>query len=337
MHDKEIEIDEKWFQPASNRQPVVTEATVKTNQWHRKNWFRFRKSTGGMIGFLLIAIIVIMTVVGPSLNEYSYREQDLSRSNLPAKLPGLEHVSWLPFDGVDVRGVDQYERKGVDGYFWFGTDAYGRDQWTRVWQGTRISLWIAFAAALIDLVIGALYGGISGYYGGKTDMMMQRLLEILVGIPNLVLIIIMILILKPGFVSIIIALAITGWTGMARIVRGQVLKLKEEYISAAKVLGASSRRILVKHLLPNTLGIMIVTTMFTIPSAIFFEAFLSFIGLGIAPPEASLGSLINEGFKRLNTYPHLTVFPAVVISLIMISFNLLGDGLRDLFDPKVHK
>lgn len=232
-----------------------------------------------------------------------------------------------------------YEAKGMkDQYFWLGTDQLGRDQWTRLWLGTRVSLIIAFVAAFFDLIIGVAYGGISGFLGGKVDNVMQRIVEVLVGIPSLVIILLMMLFLDPGITSIVIALAITGWISMSRIVRGEVLKLKnQEYVLAARTLGTPNRKIILKHLLPNISGIIIVNTMFTIPSAVFFEAFLSFIGLGIVPPDASLGSLINIGFQNLRIYPFLLFYPAVLLSIIMIAFNILGDGLRDAFDPKMHK
>ncbi|KGX87726.1 oligopeptide ABC transporter permease [Pontibacillus litoralis] len=232
-----------------------------------------------------------------------------------------------------------YEAKDMqDEYFWLGTDTLGRDQWTRIWLGTRVSLAIGVIAALIDLVIGVAYGGISAFYGGRVDSVMQRIIEVLIGIPNLVIIILMILVLQPGMLSIIIALTITGWIGMARIVRGEVLKLKnQEFVLAARTLGTSNGKIILKHLVPNISGIIIITTMFTIPGAIFFEAFLSFIGIGIVPPDASLGTLINTGFENLRLYPYLLVYPAILISVIMIGFNLIADGLRDAFDPKMHK
>src|SRR5699024_10400348 len=174
-----------------------------------------------------------------------------------------------------------YEAKEMqDEYFWLGTDQLGRDQWTRIWLGARVSLIIAFVAAAIDLLIGVAYGGISGYYGGRIDDILQRILEILIGIPNLVVIFLLMIILQPGITSIVLALTITGWTGMARIVRGEVLKQKnEEYVLAARTLGQSNGKIIRKHLMPNIAGIIIINTMFTIPNAIFFEAFLSFIGL----------------------------------------------------------
>ncbi|WP_431800161.1 oligopeptide ABC transporter permease [Halobacillus andaensis] len=241
---------------------------------------------------------------------------------------------------AEVEAVyDVYAAKDMeDQNFWFGTDGLGRDLWTRAWEGTRISLYIAFLAAAIDMIIGVAYGGISAYYGGRVDNYMQRFIEILVGVPNLVIVILMILILDPGILSITIALTITGWISMARIVRGQILKLKnQEFVLASRTLGAPDGRILRKHLIPNVLGLIIINTMFTIPSAIFFEAFLSFIGLGLPTPLASLGTLVEDGFQSLQIYPHILLFPAVIISLIMIAFNMLADGLRDAFDPKMRE
>lgn len=241
-----------------------------------------------------------------------------------------------PYYTVEVT-VDMYAARGLDDeYFWFGTDNMGRDLWTRIWHGTQISLFIGLLAAFIDMIIGVLYGGISAYYGGKVDNVMQRIIEILTGIPNLVIVILMIIVLKPGLVAITIALTITGWIGMARIVRGQVLKLKgQEFILAARTLGASDKGILMRHLIPNVLSVIIINTMFTIPNAIFFESFLSFIGLGLQPPIASLGTLIDMAFDDYRVYPYMLLFPAVIISLLMIGFNVLADGLRDALDPKM--
>lgn len=241
-----------------------------------------------------------------------------------------------PYYTVEVT-VDMYAARGLeDEYFWFGTDNMGRDLWTRIWHGTQISLFIGLLAAFIDMIIGVLYGGISAYYGGRVDNVMQRIIEVLTGIPNLVIVILMIIVLKPGLVAITIALTITGWIGMARIVRGQVLKLKgQEFILAARTLGASDKGILMRHLIPNVLSVIIINTMFTIPNAIFFESFLSFIGLGLQPPIASLGTLIDMAFDDYRVYPYMLLFPAVIISLLMIGFNVLADGLRDALDPKM--
>lgn len=302
------------------------------------SWKRLKKNRGAIIGLVLIIIIIFLALAGPYMNSHEFDEQNLQISNLPPKVPVLEHVPFLGLDGKDIEGQDTYAVKDVDGYYWFGTDNLGRDVWTRVWEGTRISLYIAFLAALLDLLIGVTYGSISAYYGGKIDNVMQRIIEVLIGVPNLIVIILLILVLQPGIVSITLAMVITGWVNMARIIRGQVLKLKgQEFVLASRTLGAGDTRLIWRHLIPNSIGPIIITTMFTIPTAIFTEAFLSFIGLGLQPPIASLGTIVNDGFELIQIYPHMLMFSSIIISLIMISFNLLGDGLRDAFDPKMRK
>ena len=296
---------------------------------------RLIKNKGAMISLVMLVLLIALALIGPSMNEFSYREQNLAHSNMPPKVRGLE---WLGFNGQNSQGVDQYAERDIQINYWFGTDEFGRDLWTRVWKGTQISLFIALVAAFLDLVIGVIYGGISSFYGGRIDNVMQRIIEILMGIPNLIVIILFILVLEPGITSIILAMVITGWVGMARVVRGQVLQLKgQEFVLASRTLGASNPRLILKHLLPNVMGPIIVTVMFTIPTAIFFEAFLSFIGLGLQAPLASLGVLIEDGYKSMRYFPYKLIFPALVISIIMISFNLLGDGLRDALDPKMRK
>src|SRR5699024_382365 len=205
-------------------------------------------------------------------------------------------------------------------------------------MGMQISLIIGFVAAVVDLLIGVIYGGMYGYFGGMTDNILQRIIEVLMCIPQLVIIILLIMILKPGLLSIIIAIAMTGWIGQSRIVRGQILKIKtEEYVLAARTLGAKPRRIIGKHLLPNTMGQLIITTMFSIPSAIFVEAILSVIGLGSPQPQASLGTLIDTGSQIVDTHPYQVLFPAVILSLLLICFNLFADGLRDALDPRMRR
>lgn len=309
------------------------------NYW-QDAWLRVKKNKGAIISLIILAILAIMSLVGPHLNQYGYDDQNIKHNNLPPRIPVLENVSWLPFDGELSRKngdtYNAYEQKGVENYYWLGTDSLGRDIFTRVWKGTQVSLYIAFLAAAIDMIIGVIYGAISGFVGGRTDTVMQRITEILVGIPNLVVVILMIILLDPGILSITIALTITGWVGMARVVRAQVLKLKsQEYVLAARTLGLPNGKIISKHLVPNLAGVIIINTMFTIPNAIFFEAFLSFIGLGLQPPLASLGTLIDDGFKVLQLYPYQMIIPAIVISLIMVCFNLVADGLRDALDPKM--
>ncbi|WP_277586079.1 oligopeptide ABC transporter permease [Psychrobacillus antarcticus] len=300
-------------------------------------WLRIRKNKAAIVSMFILAFIIIMAFVGPLISPHDAETQTITHANLPPKIPGFEKLGIM--DGVGTlagKEVDLYEMKKVDTYYWFGTDGLGRDMFSRVWEGTQISLFIAFVAALIDMVIGVAYGGISGYYGGRVDDIMQRIVEILYGIPTLVIVILMLSFMDPGITAIIIAITITGWIGMSRIVRGQVLKFKnQEFVLASRTLGASNNRIITKHILPNILGIIIINTMFTIPTAIFFEAFLSFIGLGLQPPDASLGTLINDGYKLVQFQPHILLFPSIIISLLMIAFNLLGDGLRDALDPKM--
>jgi oligopeptide transport system permease protein len=340
MAKEELKISKDKFVPAV-MDAAIGEAINKPslNFW-QDAWLRIRKNKAALVSIVVMALVIILAFIGPAISGHGMDDQDLKRTNLPAKIPGLENVSWLPFDGTkttnDGTVVDVYKQKNIDEYYWFGTDGLGRDLFTRVSKGIQISLYIAFLAALLDMVIGVAYGAISGYYGGKIDNIMQRIVEVISGIPNLVVVILMILVFNPGIMSITIALAITSWTNMSRVVRAQVMKLKgQEFVLASRTLGSSNAKIIFKHLLPNLAGIIIINTMFTIPSAIFFEAFLSFIGLGLQSPLASLGTLIDDGFKTLRLYPHLMLFPAVFISIIMICFNMIADGLRDALDPKM--
>ncbi|MDE0563871.1 MULTISPECIES: oligopeptide ABC transporter permease [unclassified Exiguobacterium] len=326
------------FTPVEMNEQLGERIAGKSLNFWQDAWMRLKKNKAAIISLSIILILVALALFGPMLSGRDAYEQNISQAKLPPKVTGLE---WAGFDGMATLGgrdIDFYEQKNVEENFWFGTDYLGRDLWSRIWEGTRISLFIGFVAAIIDTIIGVAYGGISAYFGGRTDNIMQRIVEILTGVPNLILIILFILIFDPGVFTIILAMAITGWIGMSRLVRGQILKLKnQEFVLAARTLGASSTRLIFKHLIPNTLGAIIITLMFTIPSAIFFEAFLSFIGIGLQPPQASLGTLINDGYKELRTFPFLLIIPSVIIVLLMVSFNLLADGLRDAFDPKMRK
>lgn len=337
MSQEVNKITDDLFEPAPIEDKVDDDLDVSAPQlsFWKDAWNRLKRNKGALIAIVILFIITVMAIIGPYFNEHTYDSQNLAYSNLPPKVSGLE---WAGFDGTDINGINQYESRQITENYWLGTDQFGRDIWTRIWDGTRISLYIAFLAATLDLIIGVVYGGISAFYGGKIDNIMQRIIEVLVGIPNLILIVLFILILEPGILSITLALVITGWVNMARVVRGQILQLKgQEFILASRTLGASDFRLIIKHLLPNTLGPIIVTLMFTIPTAIFFEAFLSFIGLGLQPPLASLGVLIEDGYRSMQLFPSKMIFPAIVISLIMISFNVLADGLRDALDPKMRK
>ncbi|MDQ0217525.1 ABC transporter permease [Peribacillus cavernae] len=330
------------FAPAIIDSAKSEEINKPSLSFWQDSWMRVRKNKAAVASLVIMMFMIILAFLGPVISGKDSEAQNVTQNNLPPKVQGLENVSWLPFDGTKTlpngKEVDYYKQKNVDEdeYYWFGTDALGRDLFTRVWEGTQVSLYIAFLAALIDLVVGVTYGAVSGYYGGRLDNTMQRIAEVLMGIPTLVVVILMILVLEPGIVSIAVAMSVTGWVGMSRVIRAQVLKLKEqEFILASRTLGNSNTKIISKHLLPNLAGVIIINTMFSIPNAIFFEAFLSFIGLGLQPPDASLGTLIDDGFKVLRLHPHEMIIPAIVISIIMVSFNMLADGLRDALDPKM--
>ncbi|KAF1300547.1 MULTISPECIES: ABC transporter permease [Enterococcus] len=302
------------------------------------SWRRLRKNKAAVFSMSLLGIIILIAFVTIFVSPHNPTKQNVSYINLPPRIPGID------IDGLNGKAmvggelVDKYAQAKVPDNvnFFFGTDGLGRDVLSRLFMGTRISLLIAFVAAMFDIVIGVSYGLISGLKGGTTDNLMQRFLEVLSGIPNLVVMILMLVMFKPGFMSIVAAMAITNWIPMARIVRAQTMKLKDqEFVLAAKTLGESNVKIAFKHILPNISSVIIVQMMFSIPTAIFFEAFLSFIGLGLTPPSASLGMMLSDGYKTFQYLPYLLWIPAVTLSVIMIGFNLLADGLRDAFDPKM--
>lgn len=337
MAVEEKKITQDMFEPANIDESKNEEISRESLSFWKDAFMRLMKNKAAIASGIIIILIGIMSLIGPVMNKYGIDDQDVHRSNLPPKVAALSNIHWLPFTGYE-HGQDQYKLRKIKQSYWFGTDNLGRDLWTRTWKGTQISLFIGLVAAAVDLIIGVAYGGVSAYYGGKVDTVMQRIIEVLVGIPLMIMMILVIIVLQPGLTSIIIAMVITGWVGMSRIVRGQILKLKkQEYVMAATTLGASNTRVISKHLVPNTLGQIIIQTMFTIPNAIFFEAFLSFIGLGIKDPLASLGSLINSGYELMQIHPYQITFPGIIISLLLICFNILGDGLRDAFDPKLRK
>ncbi|NLZ49567.1 MAG: ABC transporter permease [Clostridiales bacterium] len=308
---------------------------------------RLKRNKGAMIALISIIIITLLAIFGVGMNEHSYDSQIIAHQNLAPRVPGIEKLGI--FDGSETMNTSSGEvevnryvsndgsKTGLeDVYYWFGTDILGRDIFTRTWMGTRISLYIAVVAVLIDIIFGLSYGLISGYFGGAVDNAMQRFAEILNGIPNLVIVTLLIIVLKPGLITITFSLMITGWIGMNRIARAQMLKLKEqEFVLASRTLGAKDFFIIFKEILPNILGPIITNTMFSIPNAIFTEAFLAFIGLGVPAPMASLGSLISDAFKSFTTHPYMILPPVIVLAILMLSFNILADGIRDAFDPKM--
>lgn len=272
-------------------------------------WRRLKQNKVATASLIMLILITLMTIFGQYINGFRF---ELTNSDIVNKAPDMTH--------------------------WFGTDNLGRDIFSRVWAGGRVSIIIGIVGAFIDTVAGGIYGGISGFYGGFIDDIMMRIIEILSSIPYLVVVILVSLILKPGIWALIIAMTITGWVSMARLVRGQLLQIKEqEYVLAAAALGANPSRIIAKHLLPNTIGIMIVAITFDVPGFIFGEAFLSYLGKGIQSPNTSWGALAAGAQGNLMFYPTQLFFPSLLISLTMLSFTLLGDGLRDALDPRLRQ
>ncbi len=319
---------------------------IDTNFASQSYWkdalVRFKKNKGAVFSLICILFLVIMAFAGPKMNEYRYDQQIITNQNMAPRVKGFEKFGIL--DGSETmrtstgsKEINYYVSNELeDTYYWFGSDSLGRDLWTRTWSGTRISLYVAVLAVIIDLAFGLTYGLISGYFGGKVDMVMQRIVEVLNSIPYLITVTLLMLIMKPGLMSITFALMFSGWLGMSRIARAEVLKLKEqEYVLASRTLGAKSFRIIFREILPNIFGPLITQTMFSIPHAIFTEAFLAFIGLGVPEPMASLGSLISSGYQNFTTHPYMIVFPLLVMGLLMLCFNMLADGLRDALDPKM--
>jgi len=279
-----------------------------TTYW-RDAWRRLRKHRLAIAGLTIIVILVLVAVFGPLLSPYGYSDQSLNETNHP---PSSKH--------------------------WFGTDNLGRDLFTRVMYGARISLTIGVVTSLISLGIGVTYGAISGFFGGKIDSFMMRIVDIFYGLPFLLYVILLLVIMGPGLRPIFISLGIVYWLNMARIVRGEILSLKErEFVLAARTIGVSPQRIIVRHLVPNAMGPIIVTMTLVIPEAIFSEAFLSYIGLGVSAPVASWGVLASDGYTAIRSYPWQLFFPAAFISITILAFNFLGDGLRDAFDPRMRK
>ncbi len=322
------------------------DTSIDTNFASQNYWkevrARFFSNRGAVVSLVVVVLICLLALFGPGMSGYSYSRQDLTQKNFAPRIPLLEDIGL--FTGSErlktttgVKIVNGYEAQGLDDvYYWFGSDTLGRDVWTRVWEGTRISLGIALVAGVIDMLIGMSYGLISGYFGGATDNVMQRIAEIINGIPRLVIVTLLMLIMPRGFLTIVFALMITEWIGMSRIARAEMLKLKEqEFVLASRTLGAGSFFIIFREVLPNIIGQIITQLMFSIPTAIFTEAFLSFVGLGIPVPMCSLGSLISDAFNSFTTHPYQIVPPIVVLALLMLCFNMLADGLREAFDPKL--
>ena len=331
---------------------------------------RLTKSKVSIIAFIIIGIIIILAIIVPPLSPYGFNDQNINAKYLPPKMPIVEKLGIMDgtrvlksrkvaaltdperypegsvieyFNVVTVKGqemcdvrIDAYKMAGVpdNEYHWFGTDYLGRDLLTRLFKGTRISLLIAFFSVLTNVFIGVVYGAVSGYYGGKIDLILTHFAEVLDGMPYIVVTILFMILFGSGMVSIVLALTITGWIGTSRLIRAQFYRFKgREYVLAARTLGVSDRTLIFRHILPNCVGPLITRAMIAIPGAIFSESFLAYLGLGIKPPNPSIGVLLSDGQSVLLQYPYQTVFPAILISVLMIAFNLFSNGLRDALDP----
>ena len=331
---------------------------------------RLVRNRVAVISFAMIVLIILGALFVPMISGYGFNEQDINLTNLPPKIPvlcelgiadgtrvmknrrmdNLSNPDRYP-EGSIIEVVREFEQKGVkmcdvkidmykysgakdDQYFWFGTDNLGRDLMTRLFRGVRISLLIAFVSVLTNVVIGVVLGGVAGYYGGTVDMLLTHFASVLSGLPYVVVTILFMMLLGSGITSLILAMCVTGWIGTFRMIRAQFYRYKgREYVLAARTLGVSDMLLIFRHILPNSIGPLITRVMIAIPGAIFSESFLAYIGLGITPPETSIGILLADGQKVLLQYPYQTFFPAVLISVLMIAFNMFSNSLRDALDP----
>ena len=335
------------FAPATDeekrQQDVMSESTTFFKDGMRKLF----KNPLAVASIIVLLCIVITIIVAPMIVPYSY-EEILSVNGKRDK--GAKNLAPFTYSELEQKYIDN---GGTRFPHIFGTDEQCRDYFIRVIYGTRISLTVGFFASLIVLIIGMLYGSISGYLGGRVDLIMMRIVDIIYSLPDMLIIILLSVVLnetlhfRPGtllaklgtnMVSLFIVFGLLYWVGMARLIRGQILSIKEnEYILAARSIGAKPGRIIRKHILPNCISVIIISTALQIPSAIFTESFLSFVGIGVKAPMPSLGSLANSAREGLQSYPFKLIFPALMICLIVLSLNLLGDGLRDAFDPKLKR
>ncbi|MDO4799113.1 MAG: ABC transporter permease [Bacillota bacterium] len=364
------DLPDELFEPV-RRETIRDEAfRTKPIGFFKDAMIRLTKNRLALTSAFIISIIIVCAIFVPNLTGYTYTQQNIKGKNLPPRIPLLEEIGIADgtrvltnrkvaglddkarypegsiveivrrftvngMEMVDVR-IDAYRVAGIpEGeYHWFGTDYLGRDLMTRLFQGARISLLIAFVSVLTNAVIGVIYGSIAGYYGGKVDMVLTHFAQVLDGLPYIVVTILFMILFGSGMLSIILALTITGWIGTSRLIRSQFYRYKgREYVLAARTLGVPDRTLIFRHVLPNCVGPLITRIMIAIPGAIFSESFLAYLGLGIKAPNPSIGVLLADGQAVLLQYPYQTLFPALLISVLMIAFNLFSNGLRDALDP----
>ncbi len=331
----------KDFTKATEEEKKQQDVMGESTTFFKDGMRRLRKNPLAMASIVVLILIVLIIFLAPKIVPYGYADIVKGSSNLAP----------FEYSKAELAKIDKGEK--VFPHI-FGTDSLGRDYFIRVVYGARVSLGVGIFASLLVLIIGMLYGSISGYLGGKVDMVMMRIVDIIYSLPDMLMIILLAVVLNEtltpiiagtvlaklgvNMIALFIVFGLLYWVGMARLIRGQILSIKQnEYVLAAKCIGTSTPRIIRKHILPNCLSVIIITTALQIPSAIFTESYLSFVGLGVSAPMPSLGSLANEARSGLQTYPSRLIFPAMAICLIVLALNLLGDGLRDAFDPKLSR
>lgn len=343
-----LQPDLSVFEPASEKDKAQQEVMRPASTFLKDGIKNFKKNKLAMSMFFILLALIILIFLTPYINPYGYDEVIRINGRRDKSLANLGPLQWSKMEQKEIdQGVKLYPHL-------FGTDSVGRDYYVRCMVGTKISLGVGFFASLIVLVIGLIYGSVAGYLGGKVDLIMMRIVDIIYALPDTLIIILLSVVLREvlkdkiqgtifatvgtNMLSLFIVFGLLYWVGMARLVRGQILTLREmDFVMAAESIGANKRRIIRRHVLPNCISVIIISTALQIPSAIFTESFLSFLGLGVAVPTPSLGSLANDARESIQSYPHKLVFPSILICLLVLSLNIIGDGLRDAFDPKLRK
>ncbi|MBQ1822587.1 MAG: ABC transporter permease [Lachnospiraceae bacterium] len=343
-----LQLDPAKFEKATDEEKRQQDVMAESTTFFKDGMRRLMKNPLAVMSMIILALVILIMIFAPLIVPYSY-EEIITVEGMRDR--GAANLGPFEYSEMEQAYMAKYNTRIFPHIM--GTDELCRDYFIRVVYGARVSLLVGVFASLMVLVIGTLYGAISGYAGGKTDLIMMRIVDIIYSLPDLLIIILLAVVFKEtldfssvpvigklgtNMVSMFIVFGLLYWVGMARLVRGQILTIKQnEYVLAAKSMGASSSRIIRKHILPNCLSVIIISTAQQIPSAIFTESYLSFIGLGVALPMPSLGSLANAARSGMQSYPWKLVFPAVAIVLIVLAFNLIGDAMRDAFDPKLKK
>ena len=342
-----LQMDPKKFEPATDAEKRQQDVMAESTTFFREGMRRLMQNPLAVMSMVILLLVILMMIFAPLFVPYGYEEMITVNG---VRDPAAANLAPFHYSAMEQAYIDQ---GGSVFPHIMGTDELSRDYFIRVVYGTRVSFLVGVFASLMVLIIGVLYGAISGYAGGRVDLWMMRIVDIIYSLPDLLIIILLAVVFKESLdfsqiplfanlgtnmVSMFIVFGLLYWVGMARLVRGQILTIKEnEYVLAAKSIGASARRIIQKHIIPNIVSVIIITTAQEIPAAIFTESYLSFIGLGVALPMPSLGSLANAARSGMQSYPWKLVFPSVMIILIVLAFNLIGDALRDAFDPKLRK